>query len=346
MAVSFGSSITVITLFWTAFKALVSSKGLLMQFQDDGTVTTMFVFDGSALAYSCIIYDGSVPDGLTPVYSQAQNDADKADFTTNFKPTANQRLSLGVGNKLNTSPVASLETMAALGLIPGAVSGRVNGYAAAVSVAFTNIRAAAYLPRASDAQRSVKSSSALDTSAGTGCRTVVINYLNTAMVLKQDTIVLNGITAVNTNATDIRFIESMVCGTTGTDVTNDGNIQLFTGLAGAGSIMAQMNALDSATFYDHHYVPLGVTCYVLGATHGATLANGRGLLIRTGDPRATNLPLLQIGDIVIHLTGGSVDHDYDVPIVVPGPDLIIGRNFPITAVASNTAYGSFDYVQF
>jgi hypothetical protein len=166
------------------------------------------------------------------------------------------------------------------------------------------------------------------------------------MALKQDTVVLNGVTAVNTNVTDISFVESMVCATTGTDLTNDGNVQLFTGLAGAGSVMAQMNALDGATFYDHHYVPAGVTCYVLGITGGATLAAGRVLLIRTGDPRAANLPLLQIGDIAIHLAGASVDHSYNVPIVVPGPDLIIGREFPITAVASNLAYGSFDYVQF
>jgi hypothetical protein len=341
------NSPVVVDQVWTDLKASVSSKSLAMQYGETSSSYTIFALDGP-IAYRCNIFktDVSGQPIYPPYYSQAQNDIDKADFTANFKPIVNQRVSLDAGNKLNTSPVATLETMAALGLIPNAVSGRANGYAAAATVAFTNIRAAVYLPQATDGQRSVKSSSALDTAAGSGCRTVVINYLNSAMVLKQDTVVLNGLTAVNTNATDIRFIENMVCGTTGADVSNDGNIQLFTGLAGAGSVMAQMNTFDSATFYDHHYVPIGVTCYVLGVTSGATLGTGRGLLIRTGDPRATNLPLLQIGDIALHLTGASIDHNYDVPIVVPGPDLIIGREFPIAAVALNTAYGSFDYVQF
>lgn len=90
MSVNFGSGITIIQSFWTAFKASVASKGMLMQYVDDGTIITIFSFDGPSLVYMTVIYDGTVPDGLTATYSQAQNDSDKTDFNTNFKPTANK----------------------------------------------------------------------------------------------------------------------------------------------------------------------------------------------------------------------------------------------------------------
>lgn len=89
MALSFGSGVTTIQSFWTAFKATVSSKNLLMQYQDDGSTITVFAMDGVLLYYT-LIYNGAVPDqAIQKGYSQAQNDADKTDFNTNFAPMAN-----------------------------------------------------------------------------------------------------------------------------------------------------------------------------------------------------------------------------------------------------------------
>lgn len=89
MALSFGSGVTTIQSFWTAFKATVSSKNLLMQYQDDGSTITVFAMDGVLLYYT-LIYNGAVPDqAIQQGYSQAQNDADKTDFNTNFAPMAN-----------------------------------------------------------------------------------------------------------------------------------------------------------------------------------------------------------------------------------------------------------------
>ena len=229
---------------------------------------------------------------------------------------------------------------------PGVIAGRSVGYVTAATLnVTTNILASTYAQQASAAQRSLSSSSTLDTAAGTGARTITINYLNNSMVLKQDTVTLNGTTAVNTNATDIQFIESMVVATSGTDVTNDGAITMFTGTAGGGSAMAVINALDSSTFYAHHYVPAGVSCYIIKHTGCGTLAAGRTLMVHVGDPRSTN-PTIQVGDIIIHLAGGSEDHQYEVPLVIAGPDRIIMRENPIATAAGNIAYASFDYVQY
>ena len=93
MSVNFGNNTTVISSSWAEFKPAAVAKGLLVQYLDDGNTTTVFAFDGQMLAYSCVIWDGTVPDGvINGGYSQAQNDADLADFTANYKPTANRPL--------------------------------------------------------------------------------------------------------------------------------------------------------------------------------------------------------------------------------------------------------------
>lgn len=119
MAVIFGSGVTVISSFWTTFKATVMSKSLSVQYQDDGNVTTVFAFDGTALAYSAIMYDGgNVPLGLQIVYSVVQNNSDLSDFQTNWQPTANQQVdatvstgSLGVLNATVQVALGSNQTV-------------------------------------------------------------------------------------------------------------------------------------------------------------------------------------------------------------------------------------------
>ena len=222
--------------------------------------------------------------------------------------------------------------------------GRSVGYVAAASTGNTNVRASTYVPQTSAAQRSLVSSSTLDAAAGAGAQTITIYYLNNSMVAKTDTVTLNGTTAVNTNQTDIQFIEKMVVATCGTDLINEGNITMMSGLAGAGSAMASINALDGSTFYAHHYVPAGVTCYISKNTGSGILAVGRSFLTQAGDPRTTS-PKLQLGDIVVHLAGATEDHEYDCPLVVPGPNYILAVENPVTAVANNVAYASFDWIQ-
>lgn len=191
----------------------------------------------------------------------------------------------------------------------------------------------------------VVSTSANDTSAGTGAQKVTINYLDTSFVLHSETVTLNGLTAVNTVGTNIAYIESMVVSQVGTGGGNAGTIELFTTTAGGGSIWASIAISDNQTFWAHHYVPSGVTCYVLGITGGATVVAGQTNLEHSGNPSSTNIPQLQIGDTIIHVAAGTWDHDYDVPLVIPGPDLVWVVERPVASTAS-TAVGSFDYVQF
>lgn len=236
----------------------------------------------------------------------------------------------------------------AQGQQPNIASGRAFGYASAVTAAAARILATTYAPAApgAAAQRSLSSSSAADTAAGTGARTVTVTYLTTAFAVKQETVTLNGVTAVATVGTDIAYIESMTVATSGSGLTNAGTITLFNNAAGAGGTFGTIATGDGQTNWAHHYVPAGKTCLIIDVTFGGSLAAGRGFISRTGDPSQSTLPILPLGGQYAHVLGGSIDHPFQVPIIVPGPDRIFLTEFPNTAVASNVAFGAFEYVQF
>lgn len=77
---------------WTWFKSLHSSKGLRIQYEEDPSTYTIYGYDGPEVCV-CTIWRGDVPPTVAlNGYSQAQNDADKEEFETVYKPTANQTL--------------------------------------------------------------------------------------------------------------------------------------------------------------------------------------------------------------------------------------------------------------
>lgn len=81
-------------------------------------------------------------------------------------------------------------------------------------------------------QMSVASTSADDTVNGTGVRTIVIEYLNGNLDSSFEILALNGTTPVLTQATDIRWVQSIYAATFGSyrkavgqiDVSNNGNV--------------------------------------------------------------------------------------------------------------------------
>lgn len=345
MSISFGSGLVIVSSFWTELENFVLSKSLLLQYSESADIYEIFAIDDSVV-YFCTIYRQSVPDGILPVYSQAQNDADELDFETNFKPTANSRIARE--DQFGAPLVSPLSLSVAAGKIPGAVSGTINGYTATAAVTAKAIRATAYVAGTANAQRSISSANAADTAAGTGARTVKITYYNNAMAGPfTETITLNGVAAVNTVSTTIRYIEKIEVMTVGSGGANAGTITLFLGLAGGGGAMAAIAASDNSTFYCHHYVPAGKTCYVIGLRTGATVTNGSAILTSTGDPGST---ILATRNVTGNLRHGAANQlmaflSWDPPLPVTGPNLIIVTTRPDAGTAS-TAYGSFDYIEF
>jgi len=240
----------------------------------------------------------------------------------------------------------SFEWAAALGMMQDHIANQRGGYVGTSGTGGVAIRATAYTPQGTNAQRSIKSSNVNDTAAGTGARQVRITYLNTSYELKTEDITLNGTTAVNTVATDIAFLEKMEVIVTGNQGGgNAGTISIYTQTGGGGSVWGSIATSDNMTYWAHHYVPSGKTCYLLCITSGGSVVGGAATFNHSGDPLDTHSPQKGLGATFVHSAANYCDHEFKIPLALPGPDFVWLVERPFAATAS-TAYGFFEYVEF
>jgi hypothetical protein len=207
---------------------------------------------------------------------------------------------------------------------------------------------ATYVEQTTQAQRSLVSSSASDSAAGTGARTVQIKYYDATMAGPFfTTVTLNGTTAVNTSVTDICFVDRMDVLAVGSGGVAAGNIQLRTGLTGGGSTFAQIDTGVNQTFYTHHYVAVGETSYISGVSvshNGTTVGSGGVYRLRKKALGATT-PVLQISDFVrLYGQSSTFSRVYQSPIKVAGPAYVVLWVAP-ESTTSTVYRGSFDYYQ-
>lgn len=236
---------------------------------------------------------------------------------------------------------------------PEIAAGVATGYVSTSATNTVAVRATAYAPQAANGQRSIVSTSALDTNtAGTGARTVKLTYLSIDLAsVKTETIALNGLTAVNTVATDIALIEKIEVLTAGSGGSNAGTISVMTLVAGGGTAMGSIAVGDNRTFWAHHYVPVGKTCYLFSLTGGGTAVSGRLIPIKAEAlASAAPNPISLIASTYLYGPQNAagyppVDHTFAAPLAVVGPALITLNCRPDAVTASNT-HASFEYVEF
>lgn len=210
---------------WTEFKKWI-----------DGTYAWLsFIYVDLGLAYDIAAIDGKV----YRIFSINKTDA--TDFETNFKNRANVQNVKGTFDD------------------PRFI--RRFGNLTATSTSEVLLSARAYVEQSSQAQRSVVSTSVQDKSSGTGAATVRVTYLDSNYVLKTEDVALNGTVAVNTVATDIRFIEKfqVIRGSAAA-----GAIKLMTTTGGGGSEFCGIGIATYDAFLCHHYVPAGKSGFVWG----------------------------------------------------------------------------------
>ena len=132
-----------------------------------------------------------------------------------------------IDGKLRVSSVSYLYDIAE-GNVPNHEQWTKNGYNPALSSSDETLWAVGgdYIFPATAQQMEVVSSSASDTSAGTGAKTVEVYYLTSTFVEKSEIITLNGVTPVATTATDIYRINNFRVKTTGTGLMNAGDIDI------------------------------------------------------------------------------------------------------------------------
>lgn len=227
--------------------------------------------------------------------------------------------------------------------------GRRGGYVASSSTTAKTVRATTYTPQGTNAQRSVKSTSANDAAAGTGARTIRVTYFKADCTgpFTED-ITLNGTTAVATANSDIALLEKIEVLTVGSGGGNAGTINFYTDNAGAGSIWGSIAVSDNQTYWAHHYVATGATCYVTEAivcqkanTGGAAVL-GIATLNKL-DPTNTAIAQRNL-DISYGYDNRSEPTPLKVPIEVVGPSIIF-LNVKPDANTASTAHGGFAFYE-
>lgn len=124
---------------------------------------------------------------------------------------------------------------------------------------------ALYIPAPAGVQPSIVSTSANDTAAGTGARSVEVHYLDGSLNPQAEVLVMNGIVPVLMVATDVRFIQCLHVYSTGGGLTAAGTITA----SFAGNTMSQIAALDLRCRSSAHMVPAGKYAFVVAALAGA-----------------------------------------------------------------------------
>jgi hypothetical protein len=208
------------------------------------------------------------------------------------------------------------------------------------------VNSTTYTEQASGAQRSVSSANAADTAAGTGARTVRLTYYTlVAGVIAgpfTENITLNGVTPVNTVATDIALIEDLEVRTAGTGGTNAGVISLFAAAAGAGGTVASIAVFAASSAgrrlnYAQHYVASGRTAFIYEANHFSMSASAqepnftlKSLDYSLAAAAEKNLtPFMQVQGV-----SSTKQFNFSVPIPVVGPARIRSYVSPSTATVA------------
>jgi hypothetical protein len=298
--VSFNSGPSI-TLRWPDFKATVVSKGIRIQYVEVEDSYLVFSLD-SLISYSCTLIKTDFSSTYqftdnTPDYSQSQNDTDVVEFETYYKPSANTLIKSDGGS-------ASF----------------VSGYSSTSSIARAGIFATPYTEQLTNAQRSVSSSSASDTAAGTGAQTILITYYDQTMSGPfTETVTLNGTANVNTVGTNICFIESMRIQTVGSLGNNQGTISLFISAGGGGGTIGTIAVNDNQTNWCHHYVAKDKTLFltqVLGGNQGSS--NGSLTVLKTTPTISNSTDLVIIPQLRVP-SGTTESVAFSSPVRVSGP---------------------------
>lgn len=231
----------------------------------------------------------------------------------------------------------------------GRSGGRRGGYIGTSATTTVTVRATAYTPQGTDAQRSIKSSSANDTSAGTGARTIRITYYKADASGPFTTdLTMNGTTAVATTATDIALLEKIEVITVGSGGGNAGTISIYTDNAGAGSVWGSIAIGDNQTYWAHHYVTSGVTCYITEAFVCAKANTGGAAVLGIAtlnklNPIDTTIVQKNL-DVSYGYEGVTNPMHFRTPIVVTGPAILF-LNIKPSATTASTAHGGFSFFE-
>jgi hypothetical protein len=250
---------------------------------------------------------------------------------------------------LGVGVVANIAWAATIGRISGSIAGHRFGFDS-IGGNLASFRATAYIEQTSAARRSVSSTNANDTSAGTGAQQITITYYDNNMNGPiTEVLSLNGTTAVNTVNTNIQYIESITVSRVGSNASNLGTISLFAGTGGTGATIGSIGFGlqatgfgDNQTLWAHHYVRPGKTCYILAMSWAVTGISSGGIYIKFINPlTSTNVELQVTPQFGSRYLSG--DYVFRCPIPCVGPGRV---TMYIESSGGVEVMGSFEFMEF
>jgi len=171
----------------------------------------------------------------------------------------------------------------------------------------------------------VSSTSANDTSAGTGARTVVLQGLDANHDEITETVTLNGTTAVSTTQS-FHCLNAAYVATAGSTNGAVGDIYIGTGTVTAGvpAVVLGIIKYDFNNFITGSYtVPAGHTGYIVQGLFSAGQASGttsmRGRLITRGVDNIVHTAA------VTTLNNGAANYVFEYPVVIPEKTTVEAR---------------------
>lgn len=176
-------------------------------------------------------------------------------------------------------------------------------------------------------QMTVSSSSANDTSSGTGARTIYISGLDANYNEVSETITLNGQTAVTTVNSYIHINEAYVA-TAGSGNSAAGSIYIGTGVVTAGvpATVYDIIAFDyNRRITGSYTIPAGYTGYVSEGLFSAGQSGGSNAVTGRLMTRGPNNIRLTVA--VVTLNNGTADYVFEYPIGVPEKTTIEAQAF-------------------
>lgn len=179
------------------------------------------------------------------------------------------------------------------------------------------------VPVPAGVQMAVVSTNAADTAAGTGVRSVEIHYLDANLAEQVEIVTLNGVTPVNTVATDIRFINCMHMLTYGSGKAAAGNISASNGGTTYSRLVAGKRRCSSSA----RMVPAGkvlmLKSMAAGSASGAGAAKSIIRLVTTvlGNNDFTDDGLM-IPHAGISLQDGAETLTMDMPFPIAGGTIV------------------------
>lgn len=160
----------------------------------------------------------------------------------------------------------------------------------------------------------IRSSSADDTSAGTGARTVIVISLDANYDVQVTLVTLNGQTDVTIANTHIRT-RFLVVGTVGGGGVNAGQIEVRKSGGAVGVDVRSIIPTGFSLCQDGHYtVPNGVSALIQQAAFFVP-KNEDGIIRNTQKASASDAPIITGLDLHFYQTNFSFDAD--APILVP-----------------------------